>query len=239
MTSGRFAIAFALVLAVGSAGLRADVPKVLQQPGVLYLGDNLPQPIFIKLDKPVRAYFDRDFSSIAGTYSQGTELRLVGVAGTGYLVTGPHRGSPLQAWVKIADVPTVDPAILREAEAHKRKQDEIDAAIADKRVVEGMNFDQVRKSLGRPDEASFREEVGKGRIDTWNYITYELVPRTVYVPSAYGGYIIQTVYDKIPNGELAVEFLGGGVVAIEEHVKASSRSSGINVPLQPTVPQPN
>lgn len=214
----------------------AGTPDALREPGVLYLDENLPEKLEVKLEHPIHVYFDRGFETPAAAFAAGQLVRLVGVIGSSYLVSGQYRGNKFEGWVKVADfMPPVDPKILQQAEANQRKRDAIRQAIEENRVLEGMTFAEVKKSLGRPERASSRQEAGQGRIDTWKYIKFESIQRVAYVPGPFGTMVAQTYTERVPTGELTVEFSNGVVTSIEEHQRADG-SGGVKVPLSPARP---
>jgi hypothetical protein len=82
--------------------------------------------------------------------------------------------------------------------------------------LEGMTFEDVRKALGKPDKTSFRKDQS-GRIDSWNFITYDRVPQYDYRRDITGRLVRYVYYVKVPIGDLLVEFQDGRVSAVEDH----------------------
>ena len=124
-------------------------------------------------------------------------------------------GGTIEGWVAFDRV-QLDAKLLEQAAANKAQRDQIEEAIKDKRVLEGMTFDDVRRALGKPDKTSFRKDQN-GRIDSWNYITYDRIPQYDYRRDTTGRLVRYTYYIKVPIGDQLVEFQEGRVTAVEEH----------------------
>jgi len=216
----------AVAIAAPSAWAISDA---LKEKGVLYFDENLPQPLTVKLSKATYIHSDRSLKSPSVAFQKGKEVRIVGMAPEGFFISGKHRGGDYTGWVG-ADVITIDPKVLQQAQAMQQKRDAIELAVKEKRVVEGMTFDHVKESQGKPDTVSFREEKGQ-RIDTWRYITYERVPTTQTGYTNYGQPVTRTVFVKVPVGEMTIDFRGGLVTGIEQHTQTDIRGSA-----NPTIP---
>jgi hypothetical protein len=101
---------------------------------------------------------------------------------------------------------------LRKAAERKRIVDEL---IARKEVAMGMTIEEVEASLGRPTRKSSRVDA-EGRMDTYEYITYDNVPQYNYYRDAYGRLYRDVYFIKVETGKVAVEFQEGIVTAVAE-----------------------
>lgn len=222
------------VLVISSLGGLAEsswaLPDELKERGVLYFDDNLPEPLLVPMAKAVYVHSDRSLASPTVAFPKGKEVRIVGMAPEGFYIEGKHRGNPYNGWVP-PDAVTVDPKLLQQAQARQQFRDAIKLAVQEKRILEGMSFDDVRASRGKPDAASFRQQDGQ-RIDTWRYITYERVPERQTGVDSFGQVVSRIVYVKVPVGEMTVDFQNGVVTSIEQHTATSIRGrSTPNLPL--------
>lgn len=188
-----------------------------REPDVLYFDQNLPEKIIVTLEKSANVYLDKDLQTLAATLPPGTKVQILGLVNDGnYFVTTKYRGTRIEGWAFSGDFPPLDPKLIETAKKSQLWRESVQRAIKEKRVVQGMTFDDVKKSLGKPDRTSSRQDA-QTKFDTWMYITYELVPQNSYVTDAWGRVTIQTIYVKKPIGELTVEFNSGIVTGIEEH----------------------
>lgn len=206
------------------------LPDELKERGVLYFDENLPDPLLVPLAKAVYVHSDRSLNSPTVAFPKDMEVRIVGMAPEGFYIEGKHRGNPFNGWVP-ADAVTVDPKLLQQAQARQQFRDAIKLAVQEKRILEGMTFDDVRAARGKPDAASFRQQDGQ-RIDTWRYISYERVPERQTGVDGFGQLVSRIVYVKVPVGEMTVDFQNGVVTSIEQHTSTNIRgSANPNLPL--------
>jgi hypothetical protein len=205
---------------------RADIDPALREEGVLYFEDNLPNKIIATVKAPTTIYLRRDFQTPLAQIGPGAAIELIGMSPAGYLVKGDYRNS-VTGWILPYDLPPgVDPALLAEARKNQARHDVVAAAIAQKKVIQGMTPDEVHQSVGRPDQESSQTDA-TGTTKTWVFTTYTTVLQTSYVPGLYGRPALQTYPVKVPIGQLIVMFTNGVVVSIQEH-KTDPDSPGIN-----------
>jgi hypothetical protein len=206
---------------------RADIDPAFREEGVLYFEDNLSNPIIATVKTPITIYLRRDFQTALAQIGPGAKIELIGMSSTGYLVKGDYRNNTVTGWILPADLPPdIDPALLAQARKNQARHNIVAAAIAQKKVIRGMTPDEVRQSVGRPDQESSRTD-STGTTKTWIFTTYSTVLQTSYVPSLYGRPILQTYPVKVPSGQLIVGFANGAVVSIQEH-RTDPDSPGIN-----------
>ncbi|MEM6885236.1 MAG: hypothetical protein AAF571_09405, partial [Verrucomicrobiota bacterium] len=119
-------------------------------------------------------------------------------------------------WVAVENLSEIDPNLLNSVTAQAEEQKKYQAAIEEKKVLAGMTLDQVRESLGKPDEAAFRTDAN-GRTDVWSYFEYKSVFREQsYRDPATGQLLVRRYKEKVPESETTIEFVNGRVVAIEK-----------------------
>lgn len=187
----------ALLLVVPSLAAHAQSDPALREDGVLYFDDNLPGKITATLKAPTTVYSRRDFNYAIAYLSPGQAVELVGMSPDGYLLKGNFRNNTVTGWIKPDDLPSgIDPALIAQAQKNQQRHDAIAIAIANKRVIQGMTPDEVRQSLGKPDQTSSRTDAS-GTLSTWVFTTYRLEPQNTYTFDTLGRPVLQTYYVKI------------------------------------------
>jgi hypothetical protein len=176
---------------------------------------------------PTTLYLRRDFATPLALIVPGQRIEIVGMSPEGFLVKGDYRNNSVTGWIMPAQLPSgVDPKLIEQAKKNQARHDEVAKAIKDKKVIRGMTPDEVRQSLGEPEQTSSHiDDSGSGL--TWVYTTYTIVWRTSAVPDSYGRTVFQTFPTKVPIGQMIVTFANGAVSAIEEH-KTDPDSPGVD-----------
>jgi hypothetical protein len=213
-------------MAFSIGGLRAQIAPELREPGVLYFEDNLPDKITTTLQNQTTVYLNRDFqTALAGLYA-GQNVEIVGMAKAGYLLKTNYRNNTVMGWIRPADLPPgIDPALFATAVKNQQRRDAVAVAIANKTVIQGMTPDEVKQSVGRPDQTASHTDAN-GTVLNWSYITYREDPQYTYAMNAFGQPVMQTYYVKVPIGELDVSFADGFVTSISQR-KTNSNAPGI------------
>jgi hypothetical protein len=207
-------------------GATAQIAPELREPGVLYFDGNLPDKITGSLHTNATVYIHRDFQTALAVLYPGQNVEIIGMCPDGYLLKTTYRNNTLMGWIRPVDLPSgIDPALFTEAQKSQARRDAVAVAIANKTVIQGMTPDEVKQSVGRPEQTSSHTDVN-GTVQTWTYITYREEPQNSYVINAFGQPVIQTLYVKIPIGQLTVDFANGGVTAITQH-KSDPDSPGV------------
>jgi hypothetical protein len=208
--------ACAMLLALSA--VRADTDLSLREEGVLYFEDTTPNRIIAPVKKPTTLYLRRDFQDALALLVPGQSLELIGMAPEGYMVKGTYRNNAVTGWITAADLPPgVDPKVITDAKAAQARANQMAPAIREHRIVRGMTPDEVRQSLGDPEQTSTRSD-DTGSTQSWTYTQYTSVWKTSYQPGYYGGQGIATTYlAKVPVGTTTISFVNGLVSAIEVH----------------------
>jgi len=149
----------ALLLAFFISGAPAQVAPELREPGVLYFEGNLPDKVSATLHATTTLYAGRDFQTALAALYSGQKVDLIGMSPEGYLLKTTYRNNTVTGWIRPEDLPTgIDPAIFAEAKKNQAHHDAVAVAIANKSVVQGMTPDEVKQSLGRPEQVSSRTD---------------------------------------------------------------------------------
>jgi len=216
----------ALLLALSISGAPAQVAPELVEQGVLYFDGNLPDKVTATLHTATTVYLHRDFQMALAALYPGQKVELIGMSPDGYLLKTNYRNNTTIGWIRPADLPSgIDPAIFAQARKNQAHRDAVAVAITNKSVIQGMTPDEVKQSVGRPEQVSSRVDPS-GSALTWTYTTYVEQPQFQYTLDAFGRPVLNTYYVKIPIGQLIVAFANGAVISVEQH-KTDPNSPGV------------
>ena len=219
-------ITCALLLALSATGARADLDPALREQGVLYFEGNLPDKVTATIHTTTTLYLHRDFQTPLAALYDGQKVELIGMAPEGYLLTMNYRNNTTTGWIKPGDLPSgIDPAIFVTAQKNQARRDAVAVAIANKNVIQGMTPDEVKQSVGKPNDVASKSDP-HGEALTWIYTTYREDPQYEYSIDPYGHPILQTYYVKVPIGQMIIEFVNGTVYSIEQH-KTDPNNPGV------------
>ncbi len=216
----------ALLLAFSILRAPADLDPSLREDGVLYFDGNLPDKVTATLHTGTTVYLRRDFQMALAALYSGQKIELIGMSPEGYLLKANYRNNTITGWIKPEDLPSgIDPAIFAQAKKNQQRRDAVAVAVANKTVIQGMTPDEVKQSVGRPEQVTSHSDPN-GESLVWTYTTYREDPQYEYVPDAFGRPVLQTYYVKIPIGQLVVAFANGAVIAVTQH-KTDPNSPGV------------
>jgi hypothetical protein len=216
----------ALLLAFSISWAPAQIAPELQEQGVLYLDGNLPDSVTASIKVATTVYLHRDFQMVIASFGPGQQVELIGVSPEGYLIKGNYRNNTVVGWIRPEDLPAgVDPSIFDTAKKNQVRRNAVAVAIANKSVIQGMTPDEVKQSVGRPEQVSSHTDPS-GSVLTWIFTTYREEPQYSYALDVFGRAVPQIYYVKIPIGRLIVNFVNGAVTSVEEH-KTDPSSPGV------------
>lgn len=195
--------------------LSSESFESLKDPDVLYFDGDLNSLPVDQVRSLIPLYTDKNLRSLLRHLPAETRVRLLGWHSQGWLVQVIDERNSSEGWIAINAIPGLSSEKLNEWREVQRRKKEIEAAISDRKIIPGMTVEEVRKTLGKPNQSSFRVDE-KGRREVWGYIRYENVPQTRLVKDAFGNWVQMTSLIRVPKGEILVEFQEGKVVAYEE-----------------------
>lgn len=217
--------AFLLVLSMNLAP--AEVAPELREPDVLYFEGNLPNKITATVQNQATVYLNRDFQSVLAALYPGQTMELVGMCPEGFLIKSTYRNNSVLGWIRPVDLPAgIDTNLFAEAKKSQEHRDAVNVAISNKTVIQGMTQDEVKQSVGRPEQTTSHSDAN-GTVLTWTYTTYREDPQYTYVLNAYGQPSLVTTYVKIPIGQLIVDFVNGGVTAVTQRKVDPNSTTGV------------
>jgi hypothetical protein len=214
------------LLALSLLPASAQIDPALREQGVLYFYGNLPGQIFATFHTATTVYLHRDFQTPLASIYNGQKAELIGLSNEGYLVKTTYRNNAVTGWIQPNDLPSgVDPGLFVEARKNQAHHDAVAVAIANKNVIQGMTPDEVKQSVGQPEQVSSKVDPSGSSL-TWIYTTYREDPQYEYTLDAYGRPYLQTYYVRIPIGQLIVSFSNGAVISIQQR-KTDPNSPGV------------
>lgn len=223
-----------LLLGLATGSLRADPfwdrkSKLQREEGTTYLEDFLPrgQKLLVPVAEGTNLYYKTDLQRYLGTMkAQRVEVVAIFGEGAAFRVRGKAQQGDVVGWVApeaLSDMPEKLVADLIKA---GQRFTAVEALIEQKAVAIGMTDAEVERSLGRPEKMSSRVSGKEGASASWEYITYETVPRQVTGYDRLGRLVTQTQYVKVPSGNLTVMFKDGIVDEIERTEGVDERDAG-------------
>lgn len=241
---------FMLVLAVIPL---MEAAPIVREAGAIYLSDFGVKPLKLRVLEPAPAYFDTAQTRFAGTLRFPQVVQIEGLDSNGLLrVRGNARQGGIVAWV---DPRFLEPLPDRFAENLRKSEQrrlEVESLISRNEVAIGMTPDEVGRSLGKPQKKTNRADT-TGTQQIWEYIKYQLVPQTTFVPvnnqtivtyqkttNSPRGSVIQnsqglaanTIYVKVPVGTLTVTFKDNVVEALDQS-EGTTNSGQVSVVIPP------
>ncbi len=210
----RFSILMILSL-FGVKFIAGNSFESLRDPDVLYFPGKLSEFPNIKLERLTPLFTEKDLRSLLRNLPAGSAARVLGWHSQGWLIQSLESSNSWEGWVSAESVQTISEKDLQCYRQQIEEMKRVEVAIQEKSILPGMTEEEVRQSLGKPKESSFRIDE-KGKTMIWSYIRYEEVPEIRNGRDIYGRTIQVTTMIRIPRGERRVEFKEGKVVAYEE-----------------------
>jgi len=235
---------FLPALFVFLAAASASSP-IVREPGAVYLSDFAIKPLKLKVLGQANAYFDTAQSRYAGTLRVPQTVQIESIAANGLLrVRGIAQQGGIVAWVSPQALEPLPDKFVDNLRKSEERRIAVEAFIARNEAALGMTADEVTRSLGKPQKKSSRADQS-GTQQIWEYVKYQLVPQTTYVPynnqtiipsppsprdprapnprDPRGqlivnspGYVANTIYVKVPVGTLTVTFKDNIVESLDQ-----------------------
>ncbi len=204
----------------------AQIAPELREDGVLYFDGNLPDKVTATVQSATTVYVHRNFETALAALYPGQKIEVIGMSPEGYLLKADVRNNSVTGWIQRDNLPPgINPALFDEAKKSQAFHDAVAVAITNKSVIQGMSTDEVKQSLGRPEQVTSHTDA-QGSSTTWIYTTYRLEPQYSYAINSFGQTYLQTYYVKVPIGQRVIAFADGYVTSISER-KTDPSSPGI------------
>lgn len=232
----------------------AHASPIIREPGAIYLSDLGLKPMRLKLLEPAPCFFDVAQTRFGGTLRFPQTLQMEAIAADGSLcIRGNAQQGGVAAWVNPQFVEPLPPDFVANLRKAEDRRIQVEALISKNEVAIGMTTEEVGRSLGKPQKRTNRADAN-GTQQVWEYVRYELVPQTTYVPvnnqtiiqlpgtgtnqppqtivQGGAGYAPSTIYVKVPVGKLAVTFRDDIVTELDQSER-SRRGGEVSVVIPP------
>jgi len=228
----RFLPAAVLLVAVANAA-----SPIIREPGAIYLSDFGIKPLRLKLLQAAPAYFDTAQTRYAGTLRFPQLIQTEALDANGLLrVRGNAQQGGIVAWVNPKFLEPLPEKFAENLRKSEERRIQVETLISQNEVAIGMTPEEVSRSLGKPQKKTSRADKS-GTQQIWEYVKYQLIPQTTYIPgnnqtiityrptpNGPGGALIQncpgysasTIYVKVPIGTLTVTFKDNVVEALDQ-----------------------
>ncbi len=183
--------------------------------GSIHLEDLGVPAVKLAIENQIDTYFDIQLKRYLGTLRIPQQIELLAVSANAYRIRGKAQQGQVAGWVPAKALPQISAEFVANLEKAAKRQAIVADLIANKEVAVGMTSEEVRKSLGKPEKKSLRIDPA-GRLDLWEYITYKYIPQTRTAYDRFNRPFNETIYVKVPDGRMAVEFENNIVHSIEK-----------------------
>ncbi len=229
------ALAAFLPLLVPTAGFALEgLPR---EKGAIYLEDFFEQPYRLRVLADAPIYFNADLARFLGTLTRGRLVELQAVNDKEGLlrVKGLAKQGQVVGWVEARYLSSLDPDFVTSLRRSIERRRLVRSLAANGEIALGLTMEEVVSSVGAPTRKETHTDA-QGMAETWEYIHYVSVPRTVTGYDGFGRFVTSVVYERVANGKFAVSFGGGVVTAIDRADGNLTPGAGV-APAQ-SVPPP-
>lgn len=194
----------------------AELPGLTRERGSIYLEDFFEQPYRLKVLQDAAIYYNSDLARYLGTLHRGqlVELQAVNDKRGILRVRGQAEQGQVAGWVQAKYLTTLDPDFVVALRRSVERREQIQALTASGEIALGMTMEEVVTSLGQPLKKSSHADAN-GIVETWDYVRYVAVPRTIASYDNVGRVFYSVVYEKIASGKFSAAFSNGVVSAID------------------------
>ncbi len=196
--------------------LRAGFPGLPRERGAIYLEDFFEQPYRLKVLQDAAIYYNADLARFLGTLRRGQLVELQAVNDKRGLlrVRGQAEQGQVAGWIEARSVSALDPAFVVALRRSVERREQIRALTASGEIALGMTMEEVAVSLGQPLKKSSHADAN-GVVESWDYVRYVVVPRTVAGYDSRGRIFNSVVYERLASGKFSAAFSNGVVSAID------------------------
>lgn len=205
--------------------------RLAKEDGAIYLEEVMDQEVVVRIKHATAAYGDLAANRWLGNVFANQKAILLAVSDKAYRVRTRAKQGQIAGWISKAAVEGLDPSFDENLTKFYARYVIVKELIENEQVALGMTVDEVIASLGPPDLRSSAIEQA-GRKDTFDYISYKRVPRTVTSIDAFGLPVLLTQYVEVEDGRVTIEMSDSLVSAIKESegVNFANQSARIHIP---------
>lgn len=221
----------------------AELPGLTRERGALYLEDFLDQPYRVQVLQPAAVYYNADLARLLGTFRRGQLVEIQAVDDKRGLlrVRGQAQQGQVAGWMEARFLTPLDPDFVGGLRRTAERKAQIQTLTANGEVAMGMTMDEVAASLGQPVKKSTHTDA-TGSVETWEYLRYVTVPRTVTSYDGFGRLYSGVTYVRVPAGKFSASFSNGVVSAIDRsqvevaNPNVAVPTRNVTAPVSPTTP---
>ena len=211
--------------------VQADLPGLPRERNAIYLEDFFDQPYRLRVLQDAAIFYNPDLARFLGTLRHGQLVELQAIDDKQGLlrVKGQATQGQVAGWIEAKYLTALDPAFVVGLRRSLERRKEVATLTANGEIALGMTMDEVAATLGQPVKKTEHSDAG-GVVESWEYLRYVTVPRTVTSYDGYGRPYSALVYQKVPAGSYTASFNNGVVSAID---RSALQVNNPNI-LQPT-----
>ena len=217
------------VMSIESHAQAGRKSSLIREPGAMYVEDVVSRPINLPALRDAPIYYNLDMKRFLGTIRGGTSMQLIAMSGELYKVRGQATHSFVVGWMRAADLTALDPKFIENVKKLVEREWIVAELIENKQVALGMKLDEVRESIGRPNEKSSKLDKG-GRKDVYEYIDHSIIPQLQTVRGLDGRLYNTYVNTRVISSHLIVTFENEIVVSVEEKEARAPVRPAIRIP---------
>ena len=220
--------------------VEAGLPGLPRDPGAIYLEDFFDQPYRLRVLQDAAIFYNPDLARFLGTLHKGQLVELQAIDDKQGLlrVRGQASQGQVVGWIEARYLTALDPQFVVGLRRSVERQEQVRALSASGEIALGMTMEEVAATLGQPVKKSAHSDAS-GVVESWEYVSYVTVPRTVTSYDPYGRLYSALVYQKVPSGSYTASFTRGVVSAIDRNtveVANQLRTAPVRSVAQPVIP---
>ncbi len=194
----------------------AAAPGLPRERGAIYLEDFFEQPYRLKVLQDTAIYYNADRARFLGTLRRGQLVELQAINDKRGLlrVRGQAEQGQVAGWLEAQYVSAIDPEFVLSLRRSVERREQIRALTASGEIALGMTMEEVAVSLGQPIKKSSHADA-RGVMESWEYVRYAVVPRTISGYDNHGRIFNSVVYERVASGKFSAAFSNGVVSAID------------------------
>lgn len=213
----------ALLLLAGAPLTHADLNwlqggTAKTEAGAIPLEGLTPNPIKLRVhpNQAAAVYDNQQFQRRLGILPGGREVTIIAIGKDDrFKVRGQALHAGVSGWLKASDLVSQHKNFVGTMRALYQRQMIVADLIKKKQIALGLTPEEVMESLGKPT-ATNSKLTQAGRVETFDYVTYERIPQTTTRRDQYGNLYNSVHYVEVQTGKLSVGFENGVVSSIEE-----------------------
>ncbi len=209
--------------------------NLIKEKGAVYLEGLVTQEVKVKVTQAAPTYANVSGQRWLGNIFANQSATLLAVSDRAYRIRGRAKQGQIAGWVGKAFVEGLPDGFEDKLVKYHQRYEMVKQLIDNQQVALGMTTDEVIASIGPPDTKSSRLDT-TGRVDIFEFISYERQPQPVVNFDAFGRPYTSTRYVEVESGRVTIEFTDNLVSAISETAGLGFNKGAPATPLPIFVP---